>query len=279
MDKVILVTSPFGLGEKLILELLKSGESVYTVFPSPKEVPMSFLGKINLKYGFIRFDLDSAFEKSLPKRVKCVYHNYEMYYGPFTAVFRANTCATLQLFDWSKKAGVEKFIYISSGEVYGEGSQLKEKSPYNPKSFYATSKFESEMLFRYYAKSFSIDTLRVFFPFGRSHRQAYLCNLYQAVTSGEAIDTEYGVISPTYVDDMVLPLLALREKKENQLINFAGDPIKVSELIEKMISVSGKNPKKIRTGNIELTGDSSKATQALNYSITPLYKAVEDLFA
>lgn len=278
MDKVVLVTSPFGLGEKLILELLNAGESVYTVFPSPKEVPMSFLGKINLKYGFIRFDLDSSFEKSLPRRVKCVYHNYEMYYGPFTSVFKANTCATLQLLDWSKKAGVEKFVYLSNGEVYGEGTQLNEKSPYNPKSFYATSKFETEILFRFYAKFFSMDTLRVFFPFGRGHRQAYLCNLYQAIMSGNAIDTEYGMISPTYVDDMVTPLILLKDRQESQLLNFAGDRINVSEVIERMIAASGKNPKKIKTGNIELTGDSSRASQVLNYSITPWYTAVEDLF-
>src|SRR4030042_1131736 len=272
MDKLILVTSPFGLGEKIILELLKAGESVYTIFPSPKEVPMSFLGKINLKYGFVRFDLDSSFEKNLPKRVKCIYHLYEMYYGPFTAVFKANPCATLQLLDWSKKAGVEKFVYMSSGEVYGEGSHLNEKSGYNPKSFYATTKFETEILFRYYAKFFSIDTLRVFFPFGRGHRQAYLCNLYQAITAGDTIDTEFGVISPTYVDDMVAPLIALREKKENRVINFAGDPVKVSELVEKMIAVSGKNPKKIKTGHTELTGDSTKASQIVNYSVTAWQK-------
>ncbi len=278
MDKLILVTSPFGLGEKLILELLKTGESVYTIFASPKEVPMSFLGKINLKYGFIRFDLDSNFEKSLPKRVKCVYHLYEMYYGPFTAVFKANTCATLQLLDWSKKAGVGKFIYMSSGEVYGDGSQLNESNSYNPKSFYATTKFETEILFRFYAKFFSIDTLRVFFPFGRSHRQAYLCNLYQAITNGEAIDTEYGIINPTYVDDMVAPLIVLQEKKENHIINFAGEKVKVQELIDKMIKISGKTPKKIKIGNIELTGDSSRASQKFNYSATPWQEAIENLF-
>ncbi len=279
MDSVILVTSPFGLGEKLILELLKTGESVYTVFPSPKDVPMSFLGKINLKYGFIRFDFDSAFEKNLPKRVKCVYHLYEMYYGPFTAVFRANPCATLQLLDWSKKVGVEKFVYMSSGEVYGEGSHLDERTTCIPKSFYATSKLETEMLFRYYAKFFSIDTLRVFFPFGHGHRQAYLCNLYQAIMSGNAIDTEYGVISPTYVDDMVMPLIALQEKRESQLINFAGAPVRISELLDKVITVTGKRPKKIAIGQSELTGDSSKASRILGYSITSWQEAVESISA
>ena len=38
-----LITSSFGLGEKIILELLRRGESVFAVFPTAKDVPMSFL--------------------------------------------------------------------------------------------------------------------------------------------------------------------------------------------------------------------------------------------
>ena len=67
METANLVTNPFGIGEKLILELLNRGESVYTIFSSPKDVPMSFLGKINLKYGFIKFDRDVNLEKVLPR--------------------------------------------------------------------------------------------------------------------------------------------------------------------------------------------------------------------
>ena len=130
MEIMNLITNPFGIGERLILELLKRGESVYTIFPSPKKVPMSFLGKLNLKYGFIRFDQDTYIEKTLPRRVKTIFHLYDSYTGALPSLFKSNTLATLLLLDWAKKVGASKFIYLSSGEVYGQGQSLKEKATY-----------------------------------------------------------------------------------------------------------------------------------------------------
>ncbi|GAI19723.1 unnamed protein product, partial [marine sediment metagenome] len=126
MEIANLVTSPFGIGEKLILELLNRGESVYTIFPSPKDVPMFFLGKINLKYGFLRFDREVNLEKVLPQRVKNIYHLHEVYSGAFTKIFKSNPGATLQLLDWARRNSVSRFIYLSSGEVYGHGKNLDE---------------------------------------------------------------------------------------------------------------------------------------------------------
>ena len=98
-----MVTSPFGIGEKLIFELLKRKESVYTIFSSPKDVPMSFLGKINLKYGFIKFEQEVHIRKALPKKVKNVFHLYDIYAGSFANMFRCNTGATLSLLEPREK--------------------------------------------------------------------------------------------------------------------------------------------------------------------------------
>lgn len=275
MEIANLVTSPFGIGEKLILELLNRGESVYTIFPSPKDVPMSFLGKINLKYGFIKFDRDVNLEKVLPKKVKNVYHLHEVYTGAFTKIFKSNPGATLLLLDWARRNSVSRFIYLSSGEVYGHGKNLDEKCAYNPRSFYATTKFEAEILFRYYYKSLEINTVRIFFPFGKNMNQGYISNLHQSIKSGDNIETEYSVISPTFINDTIEPLIKIREIKGNQIFNICGSSVKVEVLIDEVKKICGKVPKRVSVGKTELSGDSSKAREILGYRETPFQEALK----
>ncbi len=278
MEIANLVTSPFGIGEKLILELLNRGESVYTIFPSPKDVPMSFLGKINLKYGFIKFDRDVNLEKVLPKKVKNVYHLHEVYTGAFTKIFKSNPGATLLLLDWARRNSVSRFIYLSSGEVYGHGKNLDEKCAYNPRSFYATTKFEAEILFRYYYKSLEINTVRIFFPFGKNMNQGYISNLHQSIKSGDNIETEYSVISPTFINDTIEPLIKIREIKGNQIFNICGSSVKVEVLIDEVKKICGKVPKRVSVGKTELSGDSSKAREILGYRETSFNEALKSSF-
>ena len=143
-----LVTCPFGLGEKLILELMKRGETVHTVYASPKDVPMALLGKPQLKWGFYRFDSDKDLniEKGLPRKVENVFHIYDIYTGSIPKIMLANTMTTVLLIDWARKVGASKFIFLSTGEVYGQGKNLPETTPYNHRSFYANTKFQSEIL-------------------------------------------------------------------------------------------------------------------------------------
>ncbi|MEO0155497.1 MAG: SDR family oxidoreductase, partial [candidate division WOR-3 bacterium] len=187
-----LVTCHTGIGELLTSELIKRGETVYTVFPSPKDVPMSFMGKINLKYGFVKFDQELNIEKGLPRKVKNIFHIYETYSGSFTKIFMANVTTTLLLLEWAKKVGVSKFILLSSGEVYGYGENIAENNPYNPRSFYATTKFHAETLSRYYNKNFEVKILRLFFPYGKNLLQGYLYNLIESLKNTGTIETDYG---------------------------------------------------------------------------------------
>jgi nucleoside-diphosphate-sugar epimerase len=278
-EAVNLVTSPFGIGEKLIFELLKKGESVYTVFPSPKGVPMSFIGKINLKYGFLRFDQDKPIDKMLPKKVKNVFHIYETYSGSYTKIFKTNPCATLILLDWAKNAGVDNFIYLSSGEVYGKGHSISESTGFDPRSFYATSKFETELLFRYFRGAFSLHTLRVFFPFGPDVSQGYMSDLGKVITTGRSVDTEYDIISPTFVDDIVGPLMKLRTMKGQEVFNICGSPVSIADLVDRIKYICAGSPKKINVGDLELTGNNTKSKELLEYRETPLNDAIKLSFS
>ena len=273
-----LVTSPYGIGESLIASLLKQGESVYTIFPSPKKVPMSYLGKPSLKYGFIRFDQDDRVEKALPRKVVNIYHIYDLFTGPFTRVFRANVTATLSLLDWARMVKVQQFVYISNGDVYGDGSDIHEDATFRPRNFYGTTKSQAETLLKYYAKFFDIKVVRVFFPFGKNYSDGYVFGLYDAVRRGESIDTEYRTISPSYADDLSAPLLQLARVKGHQQVNVCGAPIAVDGLIDTLKSVSSGQPKKVSTGSVQLTGSNEKAKELLKYRETPLKEALMQSF-
>jgi nucleoside-diphosphate-sugar epimerase len=263
----------------LILELLKKGETVHTVFSSPKEVPMSFLGKINLKYGFVKFDRDHDLDKGLPRKALRVFHIYDIYTGSFTRLFNANTSATFFLLDWAKRVGVSQFIFLSAGEVYGHGQSLNEAAPYNPRSFYATTKFHAETLARYYHRSFELKTARLFFPYGKGLAQGYIYNLVEAVKSQGTIETEYGMICPTCIDDIVGPLMKIADLGGNQVFNLCGSPMPVSTIIKAIENITGKTPKKTNAGTVELTGDNSRSREELGLNTTTFLDALASMFA
>lgn len=279
MEFINLITNPFGLGEKLILELLKCGESVFAVFPTPKDVPMTFLGKKNIKYGFLKFDQDPVLEKVLPRRVKNVFHIFDMYSGRLTRLFKSNSLATLLLLDWAKHAGVEKFIFLSSGEVYGRGTNLDENSPCNPHGFYATTKYQAEMLLKFYERAFLINVVRLFFPFGKGLEQGFVFDVAQAIKSDEPVEAAYDMISPTFIEDVVAPLLKVRDQKEGGIYNVCGSPISVTTAAEQIGQVIGKSPKRVQTGKHSLTGSNDLAVERLGYVETPIHDAIDRSFA
>lgn len=274
MEIANVVTSPYGVGGKLIHELVRRGETVHTIFPSPKEVPMAFLGKINLKYGFVRLDRDSDIEKGLPRRATTVFHLYDLYQGPHLRVHQANVSATLSLLDWAKRVGVRQFVHLSSGEVYGQGKSVPETAPCQPRNFYATTKFHAEHLVRFYARSFEVKTVRVFFPFGPDDTQGFIRMLADAVRDGAVNETDYGTVCPTATDDLVDPLIRLRDLAGNHLFNVCGSPHAVSEIIELLQGVLGKSASRVKAGRTELCGDGNKAVEQLGFRETPFAEAI-----
>jgi nucleoside-diphosphate-sugar epimerase len=235
---------------------------------------MSYLGKVNFKYGFTRFDQDVNPDKALPRKAINLFHVYESYAGPFMKVYTANTTATLALMEWAKRSSVNKFIMISTGEIYGQGRNLADNAPFNPRNFYANSKFQAELMTRFY-RYFEIKILRVFFPFGKGV-DGYVNRLLSSIKTSVPVETEYGVISPTYANDVTEPLLRMRELKGNCIFNICGRPIAIEELVQKTENAVNKSGSKIKYGKVELTGDNQKARDELGYQETLIETALTE---
>lgn len=81
-----------------------------------------------------------------------------------TPFMETNINGTQALLDISKKYGIEKFINISTDEVYGElgkDGQFHETTPLNPNSPYSVSKASSDMIGRAYHRTYGLPVITV----------------------------------------------------------------------------------------------------------------------
>ncbi|MEO0216055.1 MAG: NAD(P)-dependent oxidoreductase, partial [candidate division WOR-3 bacterium] len=215
-------------------------------------------------------DQETNIEKGLPKKVSNIFHIYEVYSGQFTKIFMANVTATLLLLEWAKKIDAKKFILLSSGEVYGYGDKINENAPFNPRSFYATTKFHAETLTRYYNRNFEIKILRLFFPYGKNLQQGYIYNLIESLKESGIIETDYGTITPTLIDDIIEPLIKFRDSSGTTIYNLCGSSVPLNQLIKDIEANTGRVVKKLNIGKSTLCGDCSRAKSELGYKETPL---------
>ena len=87
-----------------------------------------------------------------------------------------NVMATTNLLELASRLSVERFLYVSSGSVYGEGHDpdgtLDEDSPLQPRSLYAVTKYTSELLTRRYGElhGFQTVSVRLGGPYGPMER-------------------------------------------------------------------------------------------------------------
>ncbi|MEM0158980.1 MAG: NAD(P)-dependent oxidoreductase [Thermoplasmataceae archaeon] len=87
------------------------------------------------------------------------------------AAFRVNFGGTLNMLEIARKLDIKRFIYISSGGVYGTSGPnetITESRAPAPDGIYSTTKVSSELAIMEYCKSYSINgiALRITAPYG-----------------------------------------------------------------------------------------------------------------
>ncbi len=87
-----------------------------------------------------------------------------------------NVMGTLNLLELARRRNVKRFIYVSSGSVYGDDIDsdelLHEDRPPKPRSLYAVGKYTSELLTRRYGElhGFPTASVRLGTPYGPMER-------------------------------------------------------------------------------------------------------------
>lgn len=164
-------------------------------------------------------------------------------------VHEVNTTGTLNLLKACRKADIDRFIYVSSSEVYGTAKTvpMSEEHPLDPTTIYGASKLTGEIYTRVYNQMYALPAVivRPFNTYGpRSHFEGY---------SGEVIPKFavriFGGKPPvifgsgrqtrdfTYVSDVVHGiLLAARNLATGKVVNIAcGHEVSVQEVADSVI--------------------------------------------
>jgi UDP-glucose 4-epimerase len=197
-----------------------------------------------------------------------------------------NATATLHLLSMSKAAGVERFVYVSSSEVYGTArwAPMTEEHPAFPLTVYGASKLAGECYTRAFYRTYGYSTVIVR-PFN-----AYGPRCHHEGDSGEVIPkfmlrTMAGkpmVIFGdgeqtrdfTFVSDTARGILlaGLSDPAVGQTINIgSGGEIKIKELAREVAAVAAQSDPQIihsdpRPGDVlRLCADTTRASQLLGF--------------
>ena len=197
-----------------------------------------------------------------------------------------NAGATLALLDLARRAGVKRFVYVSSSEVYGTARRvpMDEEHPTYPMTVYGASKLAGECYARAYFETYGFPTVvvRPFNTYGpRSHHEG---------DSGEVIPkwmlrcmagrpmVVFGDGKQSrdflFVEDTArgIAAAATAEAAIGQTINLAsGRDVVLLDLAREIATVCGKSETPLvhdipRPGDvIRLCGDASRARELLGF--------------
>lgn len=269
MSKV-LITGASGLIGSHLVNDLKNSHEVYTI-----------LRRYDNRSGVneIICDLGDVFDfEILPKKIDTIIYlaqseNFRIFPEKAIEVFQVNTFNLLKMLDYARRAGASKFIYASSGGVYGESQSFRENEPIvvkNDLGFYLSTKLCSEILTDNYRSFMDIVVLRFFFVYGSGQKRSMLIpRLVDLIKEGReiALNGEYGIsINPTHVSDAVRAIVSSITLTGSHKINVAGPDIltlrSIAEIIAKKLS---KNAifKKQSGPVIDVVGDINLMTEVL----------------
>lgn len=199
---------------------------------------------------------EPGFESALPDKVDIIYHlaqseHFREFPGKAKNIFDVNTYSTLALLEYCRKKGGKKFVYASSGGVYGtaEHGFTEEDSiaSNDDLGFYLGTKLCSEILVGNYSNFFDVVIGRLFFVYGKRQRKTMLIpRLIDNIRAGNPVSLqgEAGIrINPIHVSDAALALQKLLDLKGSHKINIAGSEIlSLKEIAEIIGAATGNKP-------------------------------------
>jgi UDP-glucose 4-epimerase len=162
-------------------------------------------------------------------------------------LFRVNVASTLELLELARRCGASRFVYASSGSVYGLGEgAVAEDDPRRAEDFYGVTKRSGELLVGAYRDRVGTAILRFFAPYGPGQTARLIPGLIARVTAGEPVVLREGGrprMTPIYVTDAVEAIVRSLESDDHLLLNVAGDEtVSIRELAERIGGVVGREP-------------------------------------
>jgi UDP-glucose 4-epimerase len=164
----VVVTGGAGfIGSELVRQLAGQGQTVVVVdnlINGRRENLLGTGGNVQFIQGDIR---DSALMRSVLKATDIVFHLAclgvrHSIHSPIEN-HDVNASGTLRLISESSSAGVKRFVYVSSSEIYGtaRSTPMTEEHPVYPMTVYGASKFAGEAYTRAFWETYRYPTVVV----------------------------------------------------------------------------------------------------------------------
>ena len=204
-----------------------------------------------------------------------------------------NVMGTVNLLEAARLFGISRFLYVSSGAVYGElkVSAHEIRNPMHPSDLYGASKASAEFIAGQYASHYGMDVrcVRPFFFFGPGKLPSEMPHLFKNLLGPleglEGLRLEKGAdqrLGFTYVKDTARGtyLLYRAENVKHRIMNIAAEtPVSFAEMV-RLAEEYSDTPTKVELGPGKLfprgeTLDISLAREELGFS--PRYTAAEGM--
>lgn len=259
----IIVTGGFGhIGSWVCRELVKKGQHVIAVDLSSRN--LSYLSGMEESITHAAVDvLDQAALNRVFTEHKDsldgVIHIAGLIGGPvFTRSPRdninLNVMGTVNLLEASRLFKVRRFVYISSGAVYGvrDNTPLEDEAV-TPGDLYGAAKASAEFLGKQYANEFGLDfrSVRVYFAYGPGKLPSEVTPLHNAVFGCLVGDTKISLpagadqsIDFTYIEDIARAIRLVYEKPELRYREYnvsSGVCYEIPDLIQKVADYAGRS--------------------------------------
>jgi nucleoside-diphosphate-sugar epimerase len=286
--KNILLTGSLGLlGRNVSRRLLSKNFCVHGITSNP-----SFKSAEKMKIHCVDFASNWS-EEILPKKIDAIIHlaqtrNFRNFPNNAIEIFKVNIESTARLLDYAKRAGVKKFIYASSGGVYGAAIRPLTESdsivPTGELGYYLGSKACSEILVQSYSSILQVIILRPFFIYGPGQdRNMLIPRLMDSISSCKLITLqgENGIhINPIHVEDAGAAVVACLTLEKSGIFNLAGpNVLSIREICEGMghyLDVRPKFEKQFGEPN-DLIADISAMKQKLVIPSHSLMNSFKDV--
>jgi UDP-glucose 4-epimerase len=242
----------------------------------------------------IMSDLKNRDELQLPEVPATILHlaqstHYHAFPDRALDVFEVNVGSTQRLLDFAWRRGVKRFVYASSGGVYGHGEHpFTEAAHYNSDvSHYLAGKQYCELLAKAYAGQLIVVILRFFFIYGPGQRDGMLVpRLVDNVKRGHPIllQGKDGLrTNPIFVDDAAAAVEAASRLKTSETINIAGPEVLSLREIGTLIGeATGRAPCFEMQVNAEpksIIGDTAKMARLLGPAKTSFAEGIRCVVA
>lgn len=242
----VLVTGATGfVAGHLIPHLARAGHSVVAAGHDVSRIPTA-PGVLPLHWDLSQLPPPAG----VPRQMDAIFHLVQANV-PFperaAEMFAVNVASTQLLLDIARATGVRRFVFTSSGSVYGPGERRwTEADPTAGSGYYAATKLAAEQLVRAYADLVPHSIFRLFAPYGPGQRNRMIPGLMHRVSSGNTVSVA-GRTGPAYnplhVCHVVDVLTQALDAAGTQLLNLGGDEaLTIREMALAIGRVVGREP-------------------------------------